>query len=147
MVRGQLLAPEDDAENELIFTYLQSKGYNETRSYEFFLGINDGMTEGEYKFDNSPLEVGYMNFGSDAEANAEGLNEVVYKYPEKTWTRRSTSAIGHAICVRFPGTRAMTKAQKDPENNVNGFLNEGHIAKMEAYLQAHLDINTVTVCP
>jgi len=43
------------------------------------LGINDGMTEGEYKFDNSPLQVAYTNFAPDAQTNFEGLDEVVYK--------------------------------------------------------------------
>ena len=37
------------------------------------------MTEGEYKFDNSPLQVAYTNFASDSEPNIEGVNEVVYK--------------------------------------------------------------------
>ena len=34
----------------------------------------------------------------------------------------------------------MSKAQKDPENNINGFLNEGHIGRMEQYLQANLGL-------
>ena len=37
------------------------------------------MTEGEYKFDNSPLQVAYTNFAPDAQTNFEGLDEVVYK--------------------------------------------------------------------
>ena len=32
----------------------------------------------------------------------------------------------------------MSRAQKDPENNMNPFLNEGHIERMEQYLQANL---------
>ena len=43
------------------------------------MGINDGMTEGEYKFDNSPLQVAYTNFAPDAQTNFDGLDEVVYK--------------------------------------------------------------------
>ena len=39
-----------------------------------------------------------------------------------------------------PGVRKMSKAQLDPENNINGFLNEGHIARMEAYLHANLGL-------
>ena len=34
----------------------------------------------------------------------------------------------------------MSKAQIDPENNINGFLNEGHIGRMEQYLQANLGL-------
>ena len=34
----------------------------------------------------------------------------------------------------------MSKAQKDPENNINGFLNEGHIGRMEQYLEANLGL-------
>ena len=37
------------------------------------------MTEGEYKFDNSPLQVAYTNFAPDAQTNFDGLDEVVYK--------------------------------------------------------------------
>ena len=58
---------------------LTKKGFSTDRSYEFFLGINDGMTEGEYKFDNSPLQVAYTNFATDDLPNIEGVNEVVYK--------------------------------------------------------------------
>ena len=57
----------------------QKIGFSTDKEFEFFLGINDGMTEGEYKFDNSPLQVAYTNFASDAEPNIEGVNEVVYK--------------------------------------------------------------------
>ena len=34
----------------------------------------------------------------------------------------------------------MSKAQLDPENNINGFLNEGHIGRMEQYLQVNLGL-------
>ena len=34
----------------------------------------------------------------------------------------------------------MSKAQKDPENNINTFLNEGHIERMEQYVEANLGI-------
>ena len=61
----------------------KKKGFSTDRSYEFFLGINDGMTEGEYKFDNSPLQVAYTNFATDDLPNIEGVNEVVYKV--KNW--------------------------------------------------------------
>jgi len=146
-VQGRLIGPEDDAENELIYTYLASKGFQTHKQFEFFLGINDGMTEGEYKFDNSPLQVAYTNFAPDAETNVEGVNEVVYKFPEKTWGRRASEAIAGTICVRFPGVRRMSKAQKDPENNINTFLNEGHIERMEQYVEANLGIGALTYCP
>jgi hypothetical protein len=140
---GRLLAPEDTAGNDHIFTYLKNKGFNETKDSEFFLGINDGLTEGEYKFDNSPLEVAYTNFDSAAEANTETVNEVVYQFPQTTWNRRATSDVAHAICVRFPGVNAMTRAERNPINKVNAFLNEGHIEKMEKYLDAIIEEDTV----
>jgi len=144
--QGRLIGPEDNDENELIFTYLSDFGFSTERSYEFFLGINDGMTEGEYKFDNSPLQVAYTNFAPDAQTNFEGLDEVVYKFPEKTWGRSNSTDIAGTICVRFPGVRRMSKAQKDPENNINGFLNEGHIGRMEQYLEANLGLGATTWC-
>lgn len=145
--QGRLIGPEDNDENELIYTYLSNKGFSTDKQFEFFLGINDGMTEGEYKFDNSPLQVAYTNFASDAVLNIEGRNEVVYKFPEKTWGRRSSEAIAGSICVRFPGVKRMSKAQKNPADRINPFLNEGHIARMEQYLLANLGIGVPTYCP
>ena len=144
------------------------------------------MTEGEYKFDNSPLQVAYTNFAPDAETNVEGVNEVVYKVNwmpkptvrnqiifsfqrklgeellrkqslvlsafdvssplirkilslQKRRKKETTLSSNLWLCL-VPGVRRMSKAQKDPENNINTFLNEGHIERMEQYVEANLGI-------
>lgn len=95
---GKLFEPQNDPSNNLIFKIANQELTTET---EYWIGINDQVSEGKFVFNSSGLEIYYENWARSPTDEPSSIGDCVYVGSTNQWAVTMCTQTKSVICEDF----------------------------------------------